>query len=84
VFVGGVRLGVWGVGKCSWQVFVWGFGVLLLSWVCVRVCVCVGVGGVVLCRCVCVCVICWSFYRKPRLGEESYRQERGLKVLCSY
>ena len=30
-------------------VFVWGFGVLFLS------CVCVGAGGVVLCRCVRVC-----------------------------
>jgi len=36
------------VVKCLWEVFVWGFGVLFLS------CVCVGVGGVVLCRCVCV------------------------------
>jgi len=29
VFVGGVRLGVWGVVKCFWEVFVWGFGVLV-------------------------------------------------------
>jgi len=35
-------------------VFVWGFGVLLVSCVCV--------GGDVLCRCVCVCVTCGSFY----------------------
>jgi len=35
------------VVKCLWGVFVWGFGVLFSS------CVCVGVGGVVLCRCVC-------------------------------
>jgi len=32
--------------KCLWEVFVWGFGVVFLSWVCV------GVGGVVLGRCV--------------------------------
>jgi len=36
------------VVKCVWGVFVWGFGVVFLS------CVCVGVGGVVLCRWVCV------------------------------
>jgi len=36
------------VVKCLWEEFVWGFGVVFLS------CVCVGVGGVVLCRCVCV------------------------------
>jgi len=40
------------VVKCLWGVFVWGFGVLFLS------CVCVGVGGVVHCRCVCVCATC--------------------------
>jgi len=34
------------VVKCLWEVFVWGFGRLFLSCVCV--------GGVVLCRCVCV------------------------------
>jgi len=44
------------VVKGLWEVFVWGFGVLFLS------CVCVGVGGIVLCRCVCVSVTCWSFY----------------------
>ena len=39
------------VVKCLWEVFVWGFGVLFLS------CVCVCVGGVVLCSLsVCVCV----------------------------
>ena len=38
------------VVKSLWEVFVWGFGVLFLS------CVCVGVGGVVLCRSLCVCV----------------------------
>jgi len=33
--------------KCLWEVFVWGFGVLFLS----GVCVCMS-----LCRCVCMCV----------------------------
>ena len=53
--MGDVRLGVWGVGKCLWEVFVWGFRVLFLSCVCVCACVCV-------CQChgccsmsVCVC-----------------------------
>jgi len=36
------------VVKCLWEVFVWGFGALFLS------CVCVCVAGVVLCWCVCV------------------------------
>jgi len=47
------------VVKCLWEVFVWGFGVLFLSCVCVSVCVrcrgCRSVG-------VCACVTWWSFY----------------------
>jgi len=38
------------VVKCLWEVFIWGFGVLLLS------CVCVSVSGVLFSLCVCVCV----------------------------
>ena len=40
--------------QCLWGVFVWGFGVLFLS------CVCVSVSGVLFSVgvCVCVCVTC--------------------------
>jgi len=70
VFLGGFRLGVWGVGKCLWEVFVWGFGVLVsvrgrcsfgglgccYCRGCVCVCVCVSVLGVLFSVGVCVCV----------------------------
>ena len=40
------------VVKCLWEVFAWGFGVLLLS------CACVSVSGVLFSVGVCVCVTC--------------------------
>ena len=46
------------VVKCLWEVFVWGFGVLFLSCVCVWRCWrCCSLSV-----CVCVCVTCWYFY----------------------
>jgi len=42
------------VVKCLWGVFVWGFGVLFLSYVCV----CVSVSAVLFSVGVCVCVTC--------------------------
>jgi len=61
------------VVKCLWEVFVWGFGVLFLS------CVCVSVSGVLFSVgvCMCVCVTCWFFYtHSPSAG-----LRRGLHLL---
>jgi len=55
-----------GRGRCLWEVFVWGFGGLFLSCVCVSVS-----GGVVLCQCVCVRPV--DLFMETAVGSASTR-----------
>ena len=63
------------VVKCLWEVFVWGFGVLFLSCVCV--------GGVVLCRCVCDLLI-FSHLIRSQVREEPLGVDARGRQYCFF
>jgi len=59
------------VVKCLWEVFVGGWGVVLV------VCVCVLVSGVLFPVGVCVCVTCWSFWPATRVWPTGHQTRSG-------
>jgi len=66
--------------SCLWEVFVWGFGGVVLV-------VSVGVGGVVLCRCVCVCdLLLFLHSPQPHTGRHTCAHEHWLPrtSACEY